>query len=49
MLGMAQVLYRQDRTQQARVLLERLHAESPDNAEVNALLERLKQPADAPR
>ena len=29
--------------------LERLHAESPDNAEVNALLERLKQPADAPR
>lgn len=49
MQGMAQVLYRQDRTQQARALLERLHAEAPDNAEVNALLERLKQPADAPR
>ncbi len=49
MQGMAQVLYRQDRTEQARALLERLHAQAPDNAEVNALLERLKQPADASR
>ncbi len=49
MQGMAQVYYRQDRTEQARALLERLHAAAPDNAEVNDLLERVKAPASAPR
>lgn len=49
MQGMAQVLYRQDRTEQARALLEKLHAATPDNAEVNELLERLKEPSSAPR
>lgn len=40
--GMAQVLYRQDKPEQAIVLLEQLRAEVPDNAEVTALLERVK-------
>lgn len=40
--GMAQVLYRQDRLDEARVLLEQLHDEVPENAEVTALLERVR-------
>lgn len=40
--GLAQVLYRQDQPQQAQILLEQLHAEVPDNAEVTALLERVR-------
>ncbi|WP_096144874.1 tetratricopeptide repeat protein [Stenotrophomonas pictorum] len=42
MQGMAQVFYRQDKPEQARVLLERLHAAAPDNAEVAELLERAR-------
>ena len=48
------ILYRSETdlrpgSEPARALVERLHAQAPDNAEVNALLERLKQPADASR
>lgn len=46
MQGMAQTLYRQNKPAQALALLEQLHAATPDNPEVNRLLERLKQPAD---
>ena len=49
MQGMAQVLYRQDKPEQARVLLERLHAAAPDNADVNELLARLKEQASVPQ
>lgn len=53
--GLAQVLHRQGKSAQARVLLEQLQAKLPGNTEVAALLEQVKsqvpeqQPANAPQ